>query len=295
MNFPAPSRPTVTGKFLSYVPPFLLFLSLALGFAGLIGIAELSAVICFVFFTYGIGNTRKKGVSFARLILFLVVPAPVLFFADDLGLPVMILLPAGALLAVGLGLVIGSQWPPHERTPGPVLALAAGALLLYSSFILLPQAIEKRFIDEENIAFPPFELLSSDGKPLRSDALTGRVVVIDFWASWCGPCLRAFPELEKLHRRYDGDPRVFLVAVNSGWRGETQERAFAFAKERGLPFPVAFDPGGRLSVLFGIRSIPTTVILDKNGTLRFRHRGSAAGTGLFVQTMQAKIESILGE
>jgi thiol-disulfide isomerase/thioredoxin len=99
--------------------------------------------------------------------------------------------------------------------------------------------------------------------------LSGKVVLVDFWASWCGPCLRSFPWMNELQHRHAGEGLV-IVAVNVD-----QDRALADAFIKKLPpkFRVEFDPVGQIATRFGVEAMPTSFLIDRRGQVRARHAG----------------------
>lgn len=100
-------------------------------------------------------------------------------------------------------------------------------------------------------------------------ALKGKVVLLDFWASWCQPCRQSFPWMSELQKRYSADDFV-VVAVNLD-----QDRKLAEQFLTGTPatFRVEYDPDGVLAEQFGVVSMPTSVVIDRNGKVREKHRG----------------------
>ena len=101
------------------------------------------------------------------------------------------------------------------------------------------------------------------------DSLHGKVVLVDFWASWCGPCLQSFPWMNDLHARHGGDGLV-IVAVNVD-----QDRALADAFLKKIPpqFRVEYDAAGSLAQQFGVEAMPTSFLIDRVGRVRVRHAG----------------------
>jgi thiol-disulfide isomerase/thioredoxin len=99
--------------------------------------------------------------------------------------------------------------------------------------------------------------------------LSGKVVLVDFWASWCGPCLRSFPWMNELQQRHAGEGLV-IVAVNLD-----QDRTLADAFIKKLPpkFRVEFDPAGQIATRFGVEAMPTSFLIDRRGKVRVRHAG----------------------
>jgi len=104
--------------------------------------------------------------------------------------------------------------------------------------------------------------------PLLNE-LQGKVVLVDFWASWCAPCLQSFPWMNGLHARHGGDGLV-IVAVNLD-----QDRALADAFLNRVPaqFRVEYDPSGRLAKSFGVEAMPTSFLIGRDGKVRARHAG----------------------
>jgi thiol-disulfide isomerase/thioredoxin len=93
--------------------------------------------------------------------------------------------------------------------------------------------------------------------------LKGSVVFLNFWATWCPPCREEMPSMETLYRRL-GKAGLEFLAVDIG---EPQKAVETFVTERGLTFPVALDGSGRVSETYGIRSIPATFIIDRDGSI----------------------------
>jgi thiol-disulfide isomerase/thioredoxin len=105
--------------------------------------------------------------------------------------------------------------------------------------------------------------------PVDLAALRGKVVYLDFWASWCGPCRQSFPWMNELQRKLGGDDFVVL-AVNLD-----QERADADRFLSAVPadFRIAYDPDGVLPERYQVRGMPTSVLLDRDGKVVFTHEG----------------------
>ncbi len=102
------------------------------------------------------------------------------------------------------------------------------------------------------------------------DRYQGKVVLVDFWASWCGPCRESFPWMEEMGRRY-GDGGLAIVAVNLD---EDREAAEAFLKVHKLEgVEQRFDPDGVLAELYGVSSMPFSVLFNRSGQPVFRHEG----------------------
>lgn len=135
---------------------------------------------------------------------------------------------------------------------------------------------------------PDFVLKSASGENLRLSEYRGKVVVINFWASWCGPCRKEMPELDKLYKRYH-DVGFTVLAVNMD---EQQDTALDMATRLGVTFPVLHDAGQSVSRLYDVDAMPATVIVDRDGLVRSVHRGFRPGTA---EIYQAEVRDLLRE
>lgn len=116
---------------------------------------------------------------------------------------------------------------------------------------------------------PALELHQRDGSALSLSDLGGKVVVVDFWASWCAPCQRSFPALDTLYRERHGDG-LEVLAVNVD---EDRRPAEKFLSSRPHAMPVFLDPGGVAPRAFRVEAMPSTYVLDRQGRIRFKHAG----------------------
>ena len=117
---------------------------------------------------------------------------------------------------------------------------------------------------------PAFSFVSADGQTISQDTLRGRVVLLDFWASWCGPCVRALPSVKKVQT--DRARAPFVVV---GISADREERAWrSFVDKKGMPWPQYWDSKGQLARLFDVKAIPTYVLLDGEGIERMRVQGA---------------------
>ena len=120
---------------------------------------------------------------------------------------------------------------------------------------------------------PDFALQSSTGENLRLSEFRGDVVMINFWATWCGPCRQEMPLLDELYSRYQ---RVgfSLLGVNID---DDSRRAMQMIEELGVNFPVLFDARKEVSKLYEVEAMPVTVIVDREGKVRYIHHGYKPG------------------
>ena len=125
-----------------------------------------------------------------------------------------------------------------------------------------------------NAAAPDFTLRGADGRNVRLDELRGQVVLVNFWATWCGPCREEMPRLDSLYQKYRKSGFV-LLGVNID---DDPHAALATATKLGVSFPVLLDTDKKVSKLYDLSTMPSTVVIDRDGKMRFLHRGYRAGT-----------------
>ncbi|TFG41357.1 MAG: TlpA family protein disulfide reductase [Chromatiales bacterium] len=120
---------------------------------------------------------------------------------------------------------------------------------------------------------PDFALKSSTGENLRLSEYRGDVVMLNFWATWCGPCRQEMPLLDELYKRYE---RVGfnLLGVNID---DDSRRAMQMIEELGVNFPVLFDARKEVSKLYEVEAMPVTVLIDREGNVRYVHHGYKPG------------------
>jgi thiol-disulfide isomerase/thioredoxin len=106
-----------------------------------------------------------------------------------------------------------------------------------------------------------FEITALGGDTFRLAKHRGQVVFLNFWATWCKPCIEEMPAIERLWRRYANGPFVVLAVCEDPNSG----RVGPFLAEHRIALPVGLDPAGDLAKSFGVRSLPTTVIIDRDG------------------------------
>jgi len=116
---------------------------------------------------------------------------------------------------------------------------------------------------------PDVTLQTADGQPMRLADFKGKVVLVDFWASWCVPCKTSFPALDSLYREYHARG-VDVLAVNLD---ERRRDADAFLAERPHALTVLFDPKGASAQAFGVEGMPSSFLIDRDGVIRFTHMG----------------------
>jgi cytochrome c biogenesis protein CcmG/thiol:disulfide interchange protein DsbE len=111
---------------------------------------------------------------------------------------------------------------------------------------------------------PGFDLPALDGTQLRANDLAGKVVVVNFWNSWCIPCRQEHEALVEFYRRHAADPSFAMVGIV---RDDTESAIRSYVEEEGVPYTVAFDPGGRAALDFGTRGQPETYAISPDGVI----------------------------
>lgn len=120
---------------------------------------------------------------------------------------------------------------------------------------------------------PSFTLPSRSGDTVSLGQLKGKVVMLNFWASWCGPCRQEMPLLEQMHKRYSA-LGFTLVGVNVD---ENSKDAEDWLSKTPVSFPVLFDRESKVSALYDVKAMPSTVFIDRKGNVRYLHKGYKAG------------------
>ena len=150
----------------------------------------------------------------------------------------------------------------HSHTNGSSETVLARLLLclLIAFFSVGLQAEE----NEKSIA-PNFTLKSHQGKNIKLSELRGQVIMLNFWASWCGSCIQQFPQLNQYYQQ-NKDRGFTLLAINMD---EDIKKAQRFTGKRNIHFPVLFDPENQIIQRYSIDDIPAAVLIDRDGYIRY--------------------------
>lgn len=111
--------------------------------------------------------------------------------------------------------------------------------------------------------------VAADGQPLDLEGYRGKIVLADFWASWCGPCRLSMPWLNEMHARYAGEG-LRVLGINLD---ENSENAQQFLREVPADFDIVYDPKGQHAAHYALETMPSSILFDRQGTLRYRHNG----------------------
>ena len=147
--------------------------------------------------------------------------------------------------------------PPHNFISRAVLATLLTMMLSVPCFADLKQG--------DNL--PDLASFKLEGK--LPEELKGQVILLDFWASWCGPCKISFPAMEELTKKY-ADRGLTIIAVSVDEKQENMQR---FLKSANVSFIVVRDAGQKLVAAANIRAMPTSFLIDRSGKIRFVHAG----------------------
>jgi len=162
-----------------------------------------------------------------------------------------VLLGAGLLVGLGVGFLILAGLGFMGRLPNLFGSGSAAAVL---------PSVDEPALD--------FALANLDGTSLSLDDLHGKNVLINFWATWCGPCRQEMPMIEAAYQAYA--PDLVVLAVNIG---EEPWRVEKFVQDLGLSFEVLMDEGNQVQSLYRVRAYPTTYLVDTQGVVRAQHVG----------------------
>jgi len=133
-----------------------------------------------------------------------------------------------------------------------------------------------------------FTLKSRSGKNIKLSELRGQVVMINFWASWCGPCRQEMPLLEALYKKYHG-LGFTLLGVNVE---QDSSKANAYLRDVSVSFPILYDTKNSVSKTYNISAMPSTVMVDRDGNMRYLHHGYKPG---YEKEYEKQIKALIRE
>ncbi len=144
-----------------------------------------------------------------------------------------------------------------------------------------------------NLPAPDFKLNDLEGKTVTLSEFKGKVVVIDFWATWCSPCLSSFPGMAKAVNKYANDKDVKFLFINVWERVDDKvANAKEFLKKNGYPFHILMDLDSKVVESYKVTGIPTKIFVDKNGNIRYKSVGFGGNTDEMVKEIETIINVI---
>jgi peroxiredoxin len=155
--------------------------------------------------------------------------------------------------------------------------------IFYSTVIIFSFAILTHAQDVNSKA-PDFNAKDMDGKTIHLSDLKGKVVLIDFWASWCVPCKKSMPHLIELYNAYK-DTSFTAIGVNVDTEKD-KVKQFEEEINDNIPFPVIFDKDSEIPPLYEVEGMPTTVVVNKQGIIKYKEVG-------YTNELKEKLDKII--
>lgn len=140
--------------------------------------------------------------------------------------------------------------------------------------------------DNDKVAAPDFTMTDKDGNEVKLSNFAGKPIVLNFWASWCGPCQMEMPDFEEMYKTYGEDVQFVMVNMTDGSQ-ETVESATKFITEKGYTFPVYYDTKMEGAYYYSVYSLPMTYFIGADGYVAGRNTGMISG-----ENLQKGIEAI---
>lgn len=178
---------------------------------------------------------------------------------------------------------------PFLRNWGPVLLLLAGALWIPLSAAAPESLAEAQSAPAAGFLAPDFALTTLDGESAQLSELRGQVVLVNLWASWCGPCRAEMPAMQRLYERYQ-DRGFEILAVNAT-NQDSLQAASDFAAENGLSFPILLDLDGTVSAEYNLRALPSSFFVGPDGVIR----NVVVGGPMAEAFLSIQVEQLLAE
>jgi peroxiredoxin len=220
-----------------------------------------------VFFVSGLLVARWQAINYWFSLPFLMAPIFFFFFYFILPeLPSLIFMPmVFAVSSTGGYFVIRNKLIKYVA---PIMIIAG-----IVQFMIIPGFISKDLAKVSNEAAPEFKFSLTDGTVISKSDLLGKVTVIDFFGTWCRPCIAELPEIEKVYAEYKNDPAVRFYIIDSDQNGDTMEKLLKFISKRRLTLPFGYDHQSKFHQSLGFSGVPCLVVIDKGGVVRLKHEG----------------------
>jgi peroxiredoxin len=246
----------------------------------------LSGALLFAVAAFLLGAPAREDLIAAVLLLF----ASAFLFAFFVLSQTPFLWPTLLLwMAIVVWLLFRKRFARIITIVGAVILIAVSAWYCAS---YIPVRMQRALTHVGNAAAPPFTLQPISQSPVPIRFTPGKILVLDFFATWCSPCIAELPELERVRAdlQTSRDIEFVLVGTNSG--GDTPERVRAFAQRRQISLPVAFDPDRKIMRAFGLSGFPNLVVIDRTGRVRLTHTGYNSSETSFRRDLTQLLQSL---
>ncbi len=195
------------------------------------------------------------------------------------------LLGLGLVLALGL-VCLGSVLIIGGLAARGVITLPGGLFAQVSTAAPAPVETPDTGGPNVGVRAANFSTVGIDKQTVQLDQFRGKPVVLNFWATWCGPCSAEMPNIEKVYQQHQND--IVILAVN---QGESAEQVSGYADIYKLRFPLLLDEHMQTGDLYRVRALPTTVFIDAKGVIQTVHIGGP----MSVDYIEAQIKKLLGQ
>lgn len=162
------------------------------------------------------------------------------------------------------------------------------------ALIALPTYFDAIMWKKVNIKAPDFTLLTFEGDTIKSSEYNDQVIILDFWATWCSPCIKQFPEIEKLVKENKNNNDITFFVINPLLGGDTYDKALNFINQKGYDLPFVSDIESLTYKSFKISALPCLIIIDKEGMIRYKHTGYQEFDN-FHKILQKRLDLILNQ
>ena len=187
-------------------------------------------------------------------------------------------------------------WVMFRKRFGRFIALVGAMILIGASAwfcaFYIPVQMQRSLTHLGNDAAPPFTLQPVSQSPVPTRATPGKILVLDFFATWCSPCIAELPELERVRADLQANNDIEFVLVGTNTGGDTPNRIRVFAQHRRLSLPVAFDPGQAVMRAFGLNGFPNLVVIDRTGHVRLTHTGYNTSETAFRRNLTQLLQTL---
>ena len=140
---------------------------------------------------------------------------------------------------------------------------------------------------------PDFSLFDLAGNSISLRGLRGKTIILDFWATWCRPCIASFPGMQTAVDKFKNDDSVEFLFINTWERGDDVKKQVAdFIEQKGYSFHVLLDSDNKVVEAYGVEGIPTKFVIDKRGKIRFKSVGFGGDAERMVEELSLMIEMI---